>query len=107
MGANQMQEIDGKRLQFSAFRADIESGMAAQDFAGHIPPQVTLRWSDDRGRTYGTDVLQSNGAQGEYLTQPQWLGMGIARDRLFEVEHTIMGPAAFNGAWIDAEVLGT
>ena len=107
MGTNQAQEINGHRLQFSAFRADIESGMATRDFQGRSPPEITLRWSDDRGRTFGEDVLQSNGAQGEYLTQPQWLGMGIARDRLFEIEHTIMGPAAFNGAWIDAEVLGS
>ena len=106
-GSNNMVEVDGRRLQFSSFRADIESGMASSDFAGNTPPQITLRWSDDRGRTFGTDVLQSNGNFGEYLTQPQWLGMGIARDRIFEIQHNIMGPAAFNGAWVDAEVAGT
>lgn len=105
-GAMQEMVNDGRRLQFSAFRADIESGMAPVDINGN-PPTVTLRWSDDRGRTFGTDVLQTNGATGEYLTQPQWLGLGIARDRIFEVSHMIAGPAALNGAWVDAEVLGT
>jgi len=33
--------------------------------------------------------------------------MGVARDRVFEISHSIAGPAALNGAWIDAEVLGT
>lgn len=106
MGAMQEQINDGKRLQFAAFRADIESGTAPVDVNGN-PPTVILRWSDDRGRTFGTDVLQTNGATGEYLTQPQWLGLGIARDRIFEISHQIAGPAALNGAWVDAEVLGT
>jgi hypothetical protein len=105
-GGSQMAEVDGRRLQFSALRADIESGMGPLQVDGK-PAQLTLRWSDDRGRTFGTDVLQSNGAPGEYLTQPQWLGMGVARDRIFELQHAIAGPAALNGAWVDAEVLGT
>jgi len=105
-GTANMAMVDGRRLQFSAFRADIESGMGPLQTNGQ-PAQIILRWSDDRGRTFGTDVLQSNGAPGEYLTQPQWLGMGVARDRIFEVQHAIDGPAALNGAWIDAEVLGT
>jgi len=106
MGAQGMQEVDGKRLQFSAFRADMECGTAPLDSSGN-PATVSLRWSDDRGRTFGTAVLQTDGAPGEYLTQPQWLGMGIARDRIFELSHNIAAPAALNGAWIDAEVLGT
>lgn len=103
---NGMVEVDGRRLQFSAFRADMECGTAPLDTAGN-PAQVSLRWSDDRGRTFGNALLQSGGAPGEYLTQPQWLGMGIARDRIFELSHNIAGPAALNGAWVDAEVLGT
>lgn len=105
-GGNTMVEIDGRRLQFSGFRADIECGLGPQGIDG-LPAQVSLRWSDDRGRTFGSEVLQSSGQPGEYLTQPQWLGLGIARDRIFELSHSINGPAAINGAWIDCEVLGT
>lgn len=105
-GGNQAVELDGKRVQFASFRADLECGLGPVGIDG-LPAQVTLRWSDDRGRTYGNDVLQSNGQPGEYLTQPQWLGLGIARDRIFEISHSIAGPAALNGAWIDAEVLST
>lgn len=106
MGTMQEMINDGRRLIFSGFRADIESGMGPTDVNGN-PAQVTLRWSDDRGRTFGTDVLQTNGMPGEYLTQPQWLGLGIARDRIFEISHQIAGPAALNGAWIDCEVAGS
>lgn len=105
-GTGQMTALDGKRVEFSGFRADLECGMGPVGIDGE-PAQVTLRWSDDRGRTFGSDVLQSSGQPGEYLTQPQWLGLGIARDRIFEISHSIAGPAALNGGWIDAEVLGT
>lgn len=105
-GTGQVAELDGHRVQFSGFKADIESGMGPGGI-DNLPAQVSLRWSDDRGRTWGSAVLQSNGQTGEYLTQPQWLGLGIARDRIFEISHSINGPAALNGAWIDAEVLGT
>lgn len=105
-GTGQSVQLDGRRVQFAAFRADLECGMAPSTLGG-LPAQVSLRWSDDRGRTFGQAVLQSSGQPGEYLTQPQWLGMGIARDRVFELSHSIAGPAALNGAWVDAEVLGT
>ena len=105
-GGQQLVETDGRRLQFSAFRLDMECGMGPLQVDGR-PAQISLRWSDDRGRTFGNALLQSNGEPGEYLTQPQWLGMGIARDRIFEISHAIAGPAALNGAWVDAEVLGT
>jgi len=105
-GAGQMVHLDGRRVQFSSFRADIECGLGPKTI-NDLPAQVSLRWSDDRSRKFGNAVLQSNGQPGEYLTQPQWLGMGVARDRVFEISHSIAGPAALNGAWIDAEVLGT
>ena len=105
-GTGQMVQLDGRRVQFAGFRADMECGMAPVEADGG-PAKITLRWSDDRGRTWGTDVLQSDGMPGEYLTQPQWLGLGVARDRVFELSHKVAGPAALNGAWIDCEVLGT
>lgn len=97
---------DGKRVQFSDFQADIQCGDAPLDSAGQ-PARITLAWSDDRGRTYGNGVLQMAGAPGEYNTYPQWRGLGIARDRIFELSYSIAGPAALNGAWVDAKVLGT
>ncbi len=97
---------DGKRLQFEQFLADIECGTAPLDVDGS-PAKVSIRWSDDRGKTFGEDVLQSMGAPGEYLTQPQWPGLGIARDRIFELSYSINGPAALNGGWVKAKVLGS
>jgi hypothetical protein len=97
---------DGKRLKFNSFIADIECGTVPLDASG-APARIGLRWSDDRGRTFGNTVLQSLGAPGQYLTEPKWLGMGIARDRVFELSYSVAAPAALNGAWVDAEVLAS
>lgn len=100
----QAAEVNGRRVMFNRFWADIEVGTVPVDVDGN-PAQVSLRWSDDRGKSWGNDVLQSAGELGQFLTQPQWPGLGIARDRLFEIAHSIAGPAALNGAWVDAEIL--
>jgi len=97
---------DGKRVQFEGFLADIECGNGPLDVNGQ-PAMIRLRWSDDRGKTYGNAVLQSSGEPGQWLTQPQWQGLGIARDRVFEISHQIAGPAALNGAWVFGKVLTT
>lgn len=69
----------------------------------NVPATIWLRWSDDRGRTFGNPVAQSLGATGKYLTQPQWNRTGMARDRVFEVFGTIPGKLAINGAFLDPE----
>lgn len=100
---------DGKRVQFTQFLADLECGDGPLDSTG-APPQIGLRWSDDRGKTFGQTVLQSAGdptLPGRYLTEPQWRGLGIARDRIFELSYSIAGPAALNGGWVEAKVLNT
>lgn len=97
-------EYDGHRMRFKSFTADFEAGGST---VAQFPDKISLRWSDDRGRTFGNSVMQSAGAQGDYLTQPIWRDLGISRDRVFELSHSINGPAALNGAWVDVDVLGT
>jgi hypothetical protein len=66
-------------------------------------PQVFLRWSDDRGRTFSNPIPQSLGATGQYLSQPRWRRLGRARDRVWEVYGVIPGRLAINGAFLDPE----
>lgn len=83
----------------------MEAGTGVGLLSGPAPidtsPQVFLRWSDTRGRTWGNPIPQSLGATGEYLTQAQWNRLGRARDRVFEVFGVIPGRLAINGAWLD------
>jgi hypothetical protein len=94
---------DGRRVKYTAFMLDLECGLSTSN----SPDTVALRYSDDRGRTYSSDILQTTGELGEYLTQPIWRGLGMARDRVFEVEYSTQGPATLNGAWVEGEVLET
>lgn len=101
----------GQVVTYQQFVADIDSGGGPGgpvDGAGDpTPDQVWLRWNDFRGNgPWGQAVLQSNGAPGEWATQPKWSGSGRARDRIFELSHSINGPAAINGAWVSASLTG-
>lgn len=96
---------DGHMMQYQSFMADMGVGEGPLEADG-TAAKVTLRWSVDRGKTFLNGVLQSAGAPGEYITSPTWQGLGgNGRDWVFELAHSIAGPAALNGAWVDATVL--
>ncbi len=93
---------DGNKVQYLSFRADMECG----NFEGAdplLPPLVFLRWSDDRGKTWGNPVGQSMGDLGQYLVQPQWKRLGLARDRVFEISWSIPTKTALQGAWLTSK----
>jgi len=122
---------DGKRVFYRQFLADIEAGNTGGDSFTAIPADdllredstffmredgtpllreagassglLSLRWSDDRGHTYGNPVTQLAGATGAYLTSLQWQRLGMARDRVFELSWSIAGFRALQGAWVDAK----
>lgn len=101
--SGQLAPANGGRMIFTRFWADLECGTVPTDVQGN-PAQISLRWSDDRGKTWGQALLQSAGELGQYTTQPQWPGLGLSRFRLFELSHSIAGPAALNGGWYNANL---
>lgn len=90
---------DGNRVMFRQFIADMEVGQGLPDDSA--APQVRLRWSDDRGASWGNKVSGSLGKVGEYLTSIQWQRLGYARDRVFELSWSAPVRTALNGAWVD------
>ena len=62
--------------------------------------QVSLRWSDDRGATYGTPVTLSiqNSFSSLILRR-----LGIARDRVYELSWSFAYPTSLQGVWLEAE----
>lgn len=89
---------NGDRVIYNSFVVDIQCGT---DDDPADDPQLSLRWSDDKGVSYGNPVLQSMGKQGEYLTQIQYNRLGIARDRIFEVSWSVPVKTALNGAFVE------
>jgi hypothetical protein len=63
---------------------------------------ISLRWSNDRGHTFGNPVTQSIGETGDYLTSLQWQRLGLARDRVWELSWSVPMLTVLQGAWIDA-----
>jgi hypothetical protein len=95
---------DGDRVSYTNFMADIEVGT---DIDPTSNPQLTLRWSDDRGVSFGNGLQQSLGRTGQYRTVPSWSRLGFARDRVFELSWTAAAATALNGAWIQVEKMET
>jgi hypothetical protein len=91
---------DGNRVMFRQFIADMEVGDGLP--GDTADPEVRLRWSDDRGRSWGNPVVGTLGKVGEYLTSIQWQRLGYARDRVFELSWSAPVKTALNGAWVDA-----
>jgi hypothetical protein len=88
---------DNKRVTYGQFQADIEAGIAKEG----DNPQISLSWSDDKGRSYGNPVMQSMGMIGGYETVPTWNRLGMARDRVFKLSWSTDVITALNGAFID------
>lgn len=93
---------DGKRVSYRQFLADMETGTAGNASPLITSPQVSLRWSDDRGHSWGNPVLTDLGASGAYLRSLQWQRLGMARDRVFELSWSSSNPTALQSAWIEA-----
>lgn len=91
---------DAKRLTYSSFIADIQVG-TQPGLLSSDPPMVSLRWSDDRGATYGNRVEQSMGSGGQYLASVIWNRCGMARDRVFELSWSAPMQTSLQGAFID------
>lgn len=89
---------DDNRILYKSFTADIECG---NDTNGADNPHVSLRWSDNRGKSYGNRIEQSLGQTGQYLTSVQYNRLGYARDRVFELSWTVDAKTALQGAFIE------
>lgn len=96
---------NGTAITHEAFWVAMECGTdPTQDVntiaVGTFVPQLTVRWSDDWGASWKEPVQLSAGALGEFGTTPQLPTLGVARYRLYELSHSIPGPAALLGAWV-------
>lgn len=93
-------DLEDKSATFHKFVAYLECGNVNATVADG---GIGLRWTND-GKVWGQTVLQSAGAVGEYTTQPAWAGLGLGKNTVFELNHSIPGSAALNGAFIHGMV---
>lgn len=95
---------DNKRITYNGFVADMDVGTDTGAVDGSTPanpPKISLRWSNNRGATFGNRIEQDMGAGGEYYKNIQWGRLGLARDRVFELSWSAPTATALNGCFID------
>lgn len=95
----------GKRIMHRQLIADMEVGNGLPLDAGE--PEIRLRWSDDRGASWGNYVSQSLGKVGAFKTSIQWQRLGYARDRVYELSWSVPVKTALNGAFLDIKAART
>ena len=86
----------GMEIDYQRFVAYMETGTLETADS----PLISLRWSDDGGKSYGNAVTQTLGAIGETRTQPAWNNLGQARDKVFELSWSVAAKTVLNGAFI-------
>ena len=89
-----------ERVIYQSCSLNFDCGTATQIDDSDPEPVIYLSWSDDKGVTFGNPIPQSLGRLGEYLTDPQWNRLGMARDRVFKVEWSGNVKTALNGAFV-------
>jgi len=65
-------------------------------------PQVSLRLSNDGGKTWGPETQRSAGKTGEYFKRIRWNRLGQGRKRVFEIVVTDPIPWRVVGAYLEA-----
>jgi ribosomal protein S11 len=64
---------------------DMEIGVGLQSGQGS-DPQIMMRYSDDGGRTYSSELWRTIGKVGNYKTRVRWNRLGSSRDRVYSFE---------------------
>jgi len=85
-------------------QVDMEVGLATlkDGLGNNRGPQVMLRWSDDGGKTYGNEHWADCGQIGQYLTRVKWEQLGMARDRVYELNFTDAAECRIVDAYLQA-----
>lgn len=75
---------DRNRVFQSSLQVEFKAGTGLQTGQGSSP-QAMIRWSDDGGQTYGSEVCAPIGAAGVTRDRAMVMQLGEARDRVYEV----------------------
>jgi hypothetical protein len=85
---------------YHAFQLDLETGVGLTTGQGS-DPQIMLRYSDDGGHTWSSELWVSAGALGNYAHRAIWRRLGRSRDRIFEIVYSEPTKLALVNAYLD------
>jgi hypothetical protein len=85
----------GNMLEYASFAANMNAGTVISG-----SNMISLRYSDTRGKSWGTPQQQTVGNTGQYNVQPSWSQLGTARDKVFELFWSINGEVVLQGCYL-------
>jgi hypothetical protein len=88
------------RLFFDSLEFDLEVGNGLNSGQGS-DPKMTLKISDDGGRTFNNQRETSIGAQGKYEERVKFHQLGSSHDRVFEIMISDPVPRRIMGAYLE------
>lgn len=105
-----------QRISYRSFTADVEVGTRGPAVAspwspgfstgfGPLPgdgaPQIFLRQSTNRGKSFQTARAKSLGKEGQYHIVPRWWRLSQSRDSVFELSWAANAKVTLNGGFLD------
>ena len=70
-------------------------------------PQVSLRYSDDRGKNWSNPRTKGMGTTGQYNRSVLWTRLGMGRNRVWELFGSAACFTALNGGYVELEAAET
>ena len=91
-----------KYIRHNSFQLDMETGVGLSSGQG-VAPLVMMRYSDDGGSTWSSELTTSIGALGNRRTRAIFRRLGSSRDRVYELSVSDPVKVVFIGAELDVE----
>jgi hypothetical protein len=91
-----------QRIRHSLFRLRCDAGVGLD--GGAIPgmdPQMRLRWSDDDGSSWSSEIWRSAGPIGHTARVVEWRMLGQSRQRCYELKCSDPVPVRWTDAWVE------
>jgi hypothetical protein len=66
-----------------------------------VPFRLSMRYSNDGGKKFGNYRTKGFADAGEYRSMMRFRGLGMARDRVYELSWAYPGKSALQGAYLD------
>ncbi|MCF6327590.1 MAG: packaged DNA stabilization protein gp10 [Devosiaceae bacterium] len=89
-----------KWMTFWELIVDIKAGTGLT-FGQGLAPQIMLRYSDDGGKTWSSELWETIGEIGEYSREVKWEQLGDSKERIFEIKVTDPVEVEILGAYAD------
>lgn len=95
-------DADLNRVFYSSLQVDCETGVGLATGQGSAPLMM-LRYSNDRGNTWSSELTSTMGAVGEYSARCIWHRLGSGRSRVWEISMTDPVKFVVYGAVVNAQ----